>query len=127
MHDALHLQTAGKRSTGASVDTPPADNAPPAGDSASSSASSSVNTALYYIYDRSSSRTFLVDTGSDDSLVPPTSYDKKYVKLIKNPARRLVAANGSTIKQYGKRVEEIAIGTQKYKWRCTVADVTQPI
>ena len=77
---------------------------------------------LLHVRDEVSKTFFLVDTGAEVSLVPPTRPD-----LTKAPSMNLVAANGSAIKSYGTRLLELQINHNKYTWRFQVADVHKPI
>ena len=77
---------------------------------------------LLHVRDEVSNTLFLVDTGAEVSLLPPTRPD-----LAKAPSMNLVAANGSAIKSYGTRLLELRINHNKYTWRFQVADVHKPI
>lgn len=76
------------------------------------------------IYDRSSNTKFLIDTGSDVSILPATNKDRS------NGATSfdLHAANGSRIKVYGKKFVATDLGLRrKFNWLFLVADVGMPI
>ena len=77
---------------------------------------------LLHVRDEVSNTFFLVDTGAEVSLLPPTRPD-----LAKAPSMNLVAANGSAIKSYGTRLLELKINHNKYTWWFQVADVHKPI
>lgn len=77
-----------------------------------------------FITDRKSGRKFLVDTGSDLSILPRTQLHKY------RPATsfQLSAANNSTIATYGTQYAELDLGLRRaLAWNFTVADVTEPI
>merc|ERR1739844_461506 len=77
---------------------------------------------LLHIKDSMSGAHFLVDTGAEVSIIPPTSKD------LSRPTRmNLIAANGSRIKSFGTRQRSIKIDNQLYNWRFHIADVQQSI
>ena len=80
------------------------------------------NSSLLLVYDDRSSKYFLVDTGSELSVIPPSRSDTR-----KTCSHSLIAANGSPIKTFGTRQMMLNLGLQKYSWRFIIADVTQPI
>ena len=64
---------------------------------------------LLHIKDSESGAQFLVDTGAEVSIIPPTANDRS------RPTRtNLVAANGSRIKSFGTRQRTIKINNQLY-------------
>lgn len=67
--------------------------------------------------------TFLVDTGSEVSLLPATPRDRRHHRL----GPRLVAANGSAIASFGFRHLSMRLGSRKLRWRFIIADVASPI
>lgn len=76
------------------------------------------------IYDRSSKRKYLIDTGSDVSIVPAQTSDKR------NPTSdiQLHAANGSNIKVYGSRFVNTDLGLRRtFCWNFLVANVGMAI
>ena len=80
------------------------------------------NSSLLLVYDDRSGKYFLVDTGSELSVIPPSRSDTR-----KTCSRSLIAANGSPIKTFGTRQMMLNLGLQKYSWRFIIADVAQPI
>ena len=66
---------------------------------------------------------FLIDTGSEVSLLPSTSSDRRSHRM----GPRLVAANGSTIPSYGFRNLSMRLGSRKLNWRFVIANVASPI
>lgn len=76
------------------------------------------------IFDRSSHIRFLIDTGSDVSIIPATCREKSYGPS----AFRLHAANGSTIKTFGSRFVTTDLGLRRrFAWNFLIADVTTAI
>ena len=78
---------------------------------------------LFQAYDFSSGTNFLVDTGSQLSIVPASSWDKCHATR----GQPLVAANGTSIATFGTCAIPLRLGTQTFQWPFTVTDVTQPI
>lgn len=81
------------------------------------------NTRRLFVVDPTTKLTFLVDSGADVSVLPPSSDEKrsKHQSL-------LYAANESTIKTYGTRTATISIGLgRKFTWRFIIADVSSPL
>ena len=77
---------------------------------------------LLHVRDAISGAQFLVDTGAQVSIIPPTGKDRS------RPSRtNLVAANGSEIKSFGTRQRTIKIDNSKHSWRFQLADVRQSI
>lgn len=85
----------------------------------------SVSSRRLFIKDQSTGNQFLVDSGSDISILPPTPKDK----LKKNTSICLYAANGSSIQTYGERSITVNLGRfhRPYTWRFIIANVTRPI
>ncbi|XP_045101326.1 uncharacterized protein LOC123498228 [Portunus trituberculatus] len=78
---------------------------------------------LLYISDRPSGRRFLIDTGAEVSVLPPSSKDVRSGKR----SGPLTAANGSIIKTYGTRMIHLHIKSRRLKWTFTIADVSQAL
>ncbi|GBN07564.1 hypothetical protein AVEN_147874-1 [Araneus ventricosus] len=71
-----------------------------------------------FIGDRISNISFLVDTGSDVSLTPANTYQKK----------KLFAANSSTINVYGQKALSLNFNLRRdFLWTFLIADVSIPI
>lgn len=81
-------------------------------------------TSRLFIHDRNSKLAFLVDTGSDLTLVPPTKEER-----LRPPLRdMLFAANGTVITVYGQRLMRINLDMRRdFTWSCTIAEVSGPI
>ncbi|KFD60497.1 hypothetical protein M514_27333 [Trichuris suis] len=85
-----------------------------------------LNRHLFFIQDRISKRQFLVDTGSDVSVLPRSS--QTHAHHQEPNALTLVAANGSRIPTFGTRKVTVDFGTgQRLSWTFLVAAVRQPI
>ncbi len=71
---------------------------------------------LFYVRDRSSSLRFLVDTGAQVSIVPPTSSDR----AAKQRDSPLQAINGTLLDATTQiRVQGIVCRGQRDNWHCT--------
>ena len=78
-----------------------------------------------FIQDRRNGLRFLVDTGADISVLPPTSAQRCTSRECSAP---LSAVNGTSIATYGQRLLAVDIGVRRvFPWVFTVADVTYPI
>ena len=81
------------------------------------------NISTITVADILSGRSFLVDTGAEESVFPANHLDRK-----KTRGPSLVAANGSAIPTYGKRNIPLQFGTKaNFSHKFWIADVTQPI
>ena len=79
---------------------------------------------LLQVYDRRNKYTFLIDTGSTVSIIPPT----KTTIRVKKPTNSLRAANGTNIDVYKELSLTIDIGLRRdFRWLFLVANVEQPI
>ena len=79
---------------------------------------------LFYVQDRNTSLTFLVDTGAQISIVPPTNAERS----AGQGNFCLHAINNSEIPTYGVRSLTLDIGLRRtFRWVFTVADVSQPV
>ncbi|CAH8673085.1 unnamed protein product [Schistosoma rodhaini] len=79
---------------------------------------------LLYVTDRRTGTQFLVDTGAEVSVVPPTALEKK----TPDPILKLRAANRSEIKTYGKKHLRLHFGPKSnFSWNFIIADVLVPI
>ncbi|GFR90995.1 retrovirus-related Pol polyprotein [Elysia marginata] len=82
-----------------------------------------VNSSSISVTDIISGRSFLVDTGAEESIFPATNTDKK-----KSRGPNLIAANGLAIATYGKRLISLKLSKNTlFKQKFWIADVTQPI
>ncbi|GBO39070.1 hypothetical protein AVEN_116404-1 [Araneus ventricosus] len=82
------------------------------------------NNCRLVIHDRPSGLNFLVDTGDDISVVPPSSAERCKPKSLLN----LLAANGTKINTYGTRNLSLNIGLRRiFPWSFIIADVSRPI
>uniref|UniRef100_UPI000D30D951 uncharacterized protein LOC112431498 n=1 Tax=Maylandia zebra TaxID=106582 RepID=UPI000D30D951 len=78
---------------------------------------------LLFIEDSRSGRRFLVDSGSQKSLLPPTAADG----LAANCGPQLIAANGSPIKTFGERLVTVCFHGRDFQWNFVVAASSVPI
>ncbi|GBM04010.1 Transposon Ty3-I Gag-Pol polyprotein [Araneus ventricosus] len=76
-----------------------------------------------FIRDRISNISFLVDTGSDVSLIPANTYQKR-----NSSQQTLFAANSSTINVYGQKTLSLNFNLRRdFLWTFLIADVSIPI
>ncbi|KAK7585967.1 hypothetical protein V9T40_000146 [Parthenolecanium corni] len=76
-----------------------------------------------FIKDHDSQTWFLIDTGSDVSLIPATNDE-----FTKEPCRHLYAANGTPIRVFGEKLVEFNIGIRRsLRWVMQVTDVETAI
>lgn len=83
------------------------------------------STSRLFVRDSHTRWTFLIDCGSDISILP-----RKLIKgkLIRNPFMSLRAANATPIPTYGEREITVSLGFHKtYKFIFIIADVNYPI
>ena len=79
---------------------------------------------LFFITDNNSAYRFLVDTGAEVSVLPPTCTDRKHPQEGCN----LLAVNGSSIPTYGKCSLTLNLGLRRvFRWIFIVANVQAPI
>lgn len=79
---------------------------------------------LFYVYDRSSARSYLVDTGAEISVIPPNPGTPN----LRPSPFTLHAANATKIHTYGQRSLTLDLGLRRqFPWVFTVADVQYPI
>lgn len=77
-----------------------------------------------FLLDPMTHQRFLVDTGADISVLPPTSTERRNTHSIFN----LVAANGTKIQTYGQRNITVSLGLRRqFQWTFIIADVGRPI
>ena len=79
---------------------------------------------LFRITDKITGAQFLVDTGAEISVVPPSPTDRSQL----NPKLVLKAANNSNIKTFGTRRQKLDFGSDiPFEWDFVIADITFPI
>ena len=66
---------------------------------------------------------FLVDTGSQVSILPPSDWDREHCQR----GLPLMAANGATIATFGSRFRSLRFGSGQFTWNFVIAEVMQPI
>ena len=78
---------------------------------------------LFFIKDKNSNISFLVDTGAEISVIPPTPGNKPITTDFK-----LQAANGTKIDSFGKKTLSLDIGLHRpFQWTFIQARVKTPI
>ena len=79
---------------------------------------------LFFVTDSNSGYHFLVDTGAEVSVLPPSGTERKHPQGGCN----LLAVNGSAITTYGKRSLTLNLGLRRtFRWVFIVANVQSPI
>ena len=79
---------------------------------------------LFYIMDKSTGHQFLVDTGAEVSVLPPSRRELKH----RDKGCNLLAVNGSTIPTYGKRSLILDLGLRRtFRWVFIIASIKSPI
>ena len=79
---------------------------------------------LFYITDHSSGLRFLVDTGAQVSVIPPTPAQRKHT----HDNFQLQAVNSSPITTYGNQSLTLDLGLRRtFHWVFVIADVQSPI
>ncbi|XP_035206879.1 uncharacterized protein LOC118181797 [Stegodyphus dumicola] len=77
-----------------------------------------------FLHDRKTGQKFLIDSGSEISVLPPSPKDKR--NCCETFA--LFAANNSKIPAYGFVRRQVDLGLRKpFSWTFVIADVTSPI
>ena len=76
------------------------------------------------VVDKKSGHSYLVDTGAEVSVYPASLQDRQ----TQHPSTTLSAANGTSIRTWGKRSISLALGPKRhYTHEFYIADVTRPI
>lgn len=78
---------------------------------------------LLFLKDSVSGRRFLVDSGSQKSLLPPAKSDLS----SRGVGPHLSAANGSSIGTFGSRSVTVCFGGRRFVWDFVIAAITTPI
>ena len=80
---------------------------------------------LFYVTDKLSGHRFLIDTGAEVSVIPPTTSDK-HRGSSSNVS--LQAVNHSSITTYGERSITLDFGLRRtFRWVFIIADISKPI
>ena len=91
---------------------------------AATSATGSPSSRLFYVRDTHTNTRFLVDTGSEVSVISPTAADRRHSL----DPRTLMAVNNTPINTYGQRSLTLNLGLRRsLPWIFIVADVQKPI
>ena len=79
---------------------------------------------LFFVSDAHTHTRFLVDTGSEVSVIPPTPADRRHSP----DSRTLTAVNNTSICTYGQRSLTLNLGLRRsLPWIFVIADVQKPI
>lgn len=79
---------------------------------------------LFFQQDRTTGLRWLVDTGAERSVIPPSATEKK----LNHDFPKLYAANGTTIQTFGERSLTLNLGFRRpFSWIFVIADVERPI
>ena len=78
---------------------------------------------LFFVTDKSSGLRFLIDTGADVSVIPPSHSDRVHRHDL-----CLQAINNTPIPTYGTRSLTLNLGLRRtFHWAFIIADVIRPI
>ena len=85
----------------------------------------SIESSRLFIFDRSTQRNFLIDSGSDVSAIPISSFpDFRF----KKPIYTCTAANGTAVNVYGTKLLRVDLGLRRnFDYPFILASVTKPI
>ena len=72
------------------------------------------------VRDKLSNKLFLIDSGADLSLLPPTDADR--VRGADQSGRPLMAVNGSKVTSYGRKTVTVQLHGYSFDWEFTIAD-----
>ena len=79
---------------------------------------------LFFVFDKTTGSRFLVDTGAEVSIVPPTTQDRQ----CRKSDFVLEAINKAQIPTFGERSLTIDLGLRRtYRWIFTIADISVAI
>ena len=79
---------------------------------------------LFYVTDSSTGSKFLVDTGAQVSIIPPSSTDCRTLRTNLT----LEAVNGTPIKTFGTRSLTLSLGLRRtFRWVFIIAETATPI
>ena len=90
-----------------------------------SSSTTPKESQLFYVTDKLTGTRFLIDTGAEVSIIPPTLAEKR---RHSNARISLQAVNESAITTYGERSLTLDVGLRRtFRWVFIVADLRTPI
>ena len=105
------------------VDSASSSSPPPPDLANVASTSTSSQSKRMFIFDKRSHRKFLIDTGSEVCVIPPSPKDKS-----SKAKTELFAANKSPIATYGQRLISLDLDLKReFNWTFYIADVSCPI
>ena len=91
---------------------------------AATSDAGQLHSRLLFLTDATSGYRFLIDTGAEVSVVPPSATDR----TNKQDCSGLRAVNGSSITTYGTRSLTLDLGLRRmFRWIFVIADIRTPI
>ena len=97
---------------------------PPGQRLAATSSAGHLTSRLFYVSDRSTKMSFLVDTGAEISAIPRSHAQQRV--SCKGPS--LQAVNNTMIATYGTRSLTLDLGLRRtFRWVFIIADVSKPI
>ena len=79
---------------------------------------------LFFVIDQVTGTRFLVDTGAEVSVIPPTPDDNTGSRTA---SLRLKAANGTAITTFGERMVTVTLARRTFKWVFIIASVPTAI
>nr|CTR11708.1 unnamed protein product [Calliphora vicina] len=84
-----------------------------------------VNSCRLFVKDNASKKCFLIDTGADVSVIPPSFH----IPInSSNLGIKIFAANGSQIRTFGTKILHLDLGLRRnFSWNFIIADVSKPI
>ena len=83
------------------------------------------NSRLFFVSDRKTGIRFLVDTGAEVSVLPPTAMDKRQPR---SSSVNLQAVNKSPISTFGEKSLTLDVGLRRvFRWIFIIADLPNPI
>ncbi|BHF82688.1 hypothetical protein SprV_0802582700 [Sparganum proliferum] len=92
----------------------------PAVEASAAGSAANVHTRRLFLWDRIAGTTFLVDSGAEVSVVPPTPAERK-----NRSSFCLTAANNSSIPTFGQRSITLDLGLRRiFRWVFIIADVS---
>ena len=91
---------------------------------AATSVTGLLTSRLFYVSDKATGRRYLVDTGAEVSVIPPSRVERQR----KCDHLTLQAVNNTSIRTYGKRSLTLDLGLRRtFRWVFVIADIKHPI
>lgn len=87
-----------------------------------------IQSSRLFIFDAETKTRYLIDTGADVSIIPPTNNERQHKQRPDEKRMQLFAVNGTPIDTYGQRQITLHLGLRRqFKWQFIIADVTRAI